>query len=256
MNRFLLTFGTLFVFVLASAAVAQDKVKDKKPTEETIAALNEAVDGLKTAVKQKLKVDIVHYSKAVGEKYEGGDSKARQAAVSTLKKALKNKDSDVKSTVVEALGRTGGKAARILLKEAKGSAAKKSVTHLTNCIRAVGQLKNQKVVGDLGKFLNHKDNDVIAQAITSLGDYIESPLKLKKEIVEMLLKRYEPVYSAAHKSNPRTTDKQRYAKLSHSFEASLKALTYRTDITLAPEWGKWWRKKGKKAKVWEPAKEG
>ena len=97
---------------------------------------------------------------------------------------------------------------------------------------------------------NHKDNDVIAQAVAALGEYAGAPNKVRKDVVEGLLKIYEPAASAVRKSSPKTADKVKFEKLNRPMLSSLKALTGATENTNAGEWGRWWRKTGKKTKDW------
>ena len=240
------------VFVALSMLFGQEpeKKQDKQPTEETIAAFQEVVDGLTTALKEKSSVDLIYYSKEVGKKYKGGDAKQQGKAVALLTKALKTKNSEQRSAAISALAQTGGKASRTLMKEIGGSHAKKNLTYLCECIRGVGRLADPKTVKDLGKMLNHKDNVVVATVISAFGGFRNHPTKLRKEIVKTLLKRYASVASPMTKANPDTSDKERYDALYSSFESSLKILTKNEKAKGFLVWDRWARKEGKKLKEW------
>lgn len=240
----MLAFAT---FCPQSLAGCQDEKKHPQPTEESIAALQEAMDGLTESLKDK------EYSRATAQidkistKYVGGEKKQKEAAVSLLKGCLKNKDLSVRKSAISALGHTGGKAIKILMKGAK--AAKKDPDLQQRYLNAAGKLRDESVIKDFLKYLNNKDNNIIKIVIYALGNYSESPTKMRKEIVKGLLKVYSSVASAYSKPNPTTTNKAKYDALYNPFESTLKKLT-KQEIKGANEWNRWFRKDGKKRKEW------
>ena len=229
-------------------AAPQDKKKQEEPTEESKAALKEAVAGLLASYREKNADDTRHFNKEVVAKFSGGDKALKKSAMAALNKGFKLKNKDLKRLSATSLAQTGGAAAKILIKQAKAS--KKDLSLAAHCIRSCGKLKNPKVVSDLVGYLQNKDNEIIAAAIVALGEYRETPNKIRQEIVSGLLKVYASVASAANKANPATSDKQKYEKLFRPFESNLRALTGNTETEGANVWARWYRKIGKKTKDW------
>ncbi len=243
----LIAILALVTFCPATLAGCQNEKKDPKPTEESIAALQETMDGLSESLKDKDFSQATAQIDKISTQYAGGNKKQKEAAVSMLKGCLKNKDLSVRKAAIAALGHTGGKAIKILMKGAK--AAKKDPDLQQRYLNAAGKLRDESVVKDFLKYLNNKDNNVIKIAIYALGNYKDSPTKLRKEIVKGLLKVYSSVASAYSKPNPTTTNKARYEALYNPFESTLKKLT-KQEIKGANEWNRWFRKDGKKRKEW------
>ncbi len=238
---------TMAVVPVAFAGCQEKKKKPQEPTEESIAALQEAIDDLIGALKDKDVEECKASIDKISVKYDGGTTKLKSVAVAQIKKCLKNKDRSVRNAAISGLGQTGGDAIKILMKGAK--AAKKEVTLQQRYLNSAGKLREEKTIPEFLKYLNNKDNNIIKTAIYALGNYNESSTKIRKEIVKSLLKRYASVASAANKPTPKTTDKARYEALYNPFESTLKKLT-KQELKGANIWNKWFRKDGKKRKEW------
>lgn len=240
-------FTTLAVFMLTlGAAPAQEK--EDEPTEESIAKLQEAMDRLDGAFKEKSYDDQIHFSKAVAEAWKGGEKAQKGKAVKQLEKLVKAKKKEVAWAGIEALGKTGGAAAKILLKHAK-SRGRKDITFLCKCIKAVGPLQDPKSIEALHKYLVHRETTVIAHAIDALGAYAGTPTKVRKLAFEDLSKNYSSVESNGTKQDANTADEQKFKDLYNGFERALKALSGQ-NISGAENWARWFRKEGKKLKEW------
>ncbi len=243
----------ILLAALTGFVSAQDEGEGKTPpvTEETIAEFQEVLDGLAKAFKEKSDVDILYYTKEGVKKIAGAAPKQKGKFVGLVAKGLKSKNDEVRSQMITALGASGQpKASKILLKEAKSKRAKNSITYMCECLGALGRLADPKSLKDLSKFLNNKENRVIAAAINAMADYRNAPLKTRKDIVDILLKRYASVASPMTRPNPKTSDKQKFEALADSFESTLKILTKKTDLKGFDKWDRWYRKEGKKAKTW------
>ncbi|MFT7618080.1 MAG: HEAT repeat protein [Planctomycetota bacterium] len=245
---------SIFAFAIvapSSHAGCQDPKKQdepkKEPTEESKAALQEAIDGLAEALKDKEESTIKEMIDKITTKYEGGDASLQGKAVSALKKCLKNKVKSIRNAAIVGLSNTGGSAIKILLKGAK--TAKKDAGLQQRYINAAGKLRDEKAIGDITKYLNNKNNNTIKSAIYALGYYNESSTKVRKDIVKSLLKVYASVASAFSKPNPDTSDKEKYEALFNPFESTLKKLT-KQEMQGADVWNRWFRKDGKKRKEW------
>jgi hypothetical protein len=213
--------------------------------------LSEAVEGLDKALKEKSEVDVLHFAKLVGDHYAVGDKALQDTAVDRLGRALKSKNVEIKTTVIEALGKSGGKASAVLVSEIEGETAKNNSTYACKVVQGIGQLKEEKSIPVLLKLLHNKNDDVVAQAVLAFINYRDLKLEARKNVFKELMKNYAPLESAAQKSGAKTTDKQRYAKLSPSYENTLRALSNKQDVKGgAEEWDKWFRKEGEKATAW------
>lgn len=253
-----LSFLLLAVFSFAVVAPSSfasfqdEKKKDEKkappePTEESMAALKEAMDNLTSALKDKDDESAKSSIDKIATKYEGGDKSLKGKAVALLKKCLKSKNKDVRNAAISGLSNTGGHAVKILMKGA--SSSKKDASLQQRYLNAAGKLRDEKVISEIAKYLNHPDNNTVKTAIYSLGYYNESSTKVRKEIVKSLLKTYSSVASAYNKPSPATADKQKYEALFNPYESVLKKLT-KQEMQGALVWNRWFRKDGKKRKEW------
>ena len=248
-----IAIACILTALLAGLLPAQNQGDGKTPpvTEETIAEFQEVLDGLAKAVKEKSDVDVLYYSKEGVKKISGADAKQKGKFVVLVAKGLKSKNDEVRSNAIATLGASGYlKASKFLLKEAKSKRAKNSITYMCECIAALGKLADPKSLKDLSKFLNNKENRVIAAAINAMSDYRNASFKTRKNIVDILLKHYASVASPMTRPNPKTSDKQKFEALADSFESTLKILTKKTDLKGFDKWDRWYRKEGKKAKRW------
>ena len=244
----------LLSFALAASPVTvcaqKNKDADKQEeqvTEESMEALQEAMDDLVSALKEKDYEEARAMIDKIAVKYKGGDKAQREAAVKLLQSCLKNKKKVVRNAAITSLGQTGGKAVKILMKGAKAS--KKDASLQQRYLAAAGKLRDEKIIPDLIKYMNNKDNNTIKTAIYALGRYNESSTKVRKMIVKALLKQYSSVASAYTKPNPSTSDRQKYDALFAPFESTLKKLT-KQEMEGFNLWDRWYRKVGKKRKEW------
>ncbi len=242
---------SVFLVSLPAPVHAQKKKGEDKQeeqiTEESMEALQEAMDDLASALKEKDYEEAQAMIDKIAVKYKGGNKAQREAAVKLLQSCLKNKKKAVRNAAITSLGHTGGKAVKILMKGAKTS--KKDPSLQQRYLAAAGKLRDEKIIPDLIKYMNNKDNNTIKVAIYALGRFNESSTKVRKMIVKALLKRYSSVASAYTKPNPSTSDKQRYDALFAPFESTLKKLT-KQEMEGFNLWDRWYRKTGKKRKEW------
>jgi hypothetical protein len=251
-NRILLGLGLLTVFMASVAAQGDDAQ-----------SLADAIAGLKTAVKEKQDPDQIHYIKIVGEKWAAADEKQRKEIFKLVRGNLKSRNPEVKDATVEALGMmNGGKrdrdadtATKLLDVELRGKACKDSDTYKAAVMKAMGRLQRPKGATALIKELKKGSDQVVASAAAALGQFTDADIRVKKEVVEELIKIYTGADSKA--SDPRdTTAKRKLEILKPAMDASLKSLTRQTNINNAPDWRTWWNKEGKKDDDWaKPEKE-
>ena len=218
-------------------------------------AMDEAIDGLKTANKKKDDGDRVHFTKLIAESWEKADKKQRGKAIKEVKNAFRTRDDDTKLQLTEQVALLGGGEK---LKDADASAKvltgllKKSEENPTlhqTLIMSIGKLKSPKASEALLKLLRHKDDQVRRSAVSALGFYDDSSLKLRKELFSELLKTYSSVSSKAQDVRD-TTAQKRFKDMEGPMEQSLKKLTGVKDAKGVLAWTRWWNNTGKKAKEW------
>lgn len=241
-------FGLMLMTALAPAQASE---ADK-------AAVNEALTGLRTALKDKSEDDTAHFLKLVAEKWTAADAAQRKEVHSLLPRCFNAQSSKTRGAVLEAAAKLGGgekdkdadTTAKILVDEAAKKTTSADITYHGQVLVALGKLHSAKHVSVLTKYLGYKDWDVRGSAAEALGYYKESPLATRKEAVDAILKIYNSAWSAAN--DPRdTTAKNNLAKINRPMEGSLKLLTnVKAGVEGAPAWQKWWNDGGKKATQW------
>ncbi|MSR74697.1 MAG: hypothetical protein EXS14_04395 [Planctomycetes bacterium] len=222
------------------------------------AAATEALTGLRTAVKGKSDGDIEHFVKLVAEKWAAVDAAQRKEVHTLLPKCLGSKTSKTRGVVVESIALMGGgekdkdadTSAKVLVDEVAKKTTADDLTYHSQVLVALGKLHSSKHLSVLTKYLQYKDWDVRGSASEALGYYKESPVSVRKEAVDSMLKIYSSAWSAAN--DPRdTTAKNNLQKINRAMEGSLKLLTnVKAGVEGAPAWQKWWNDTGKKATEW------
>lgn len=229
----------LLLLVLAFGAAAAPVRADE---------FDDAIKGLEKAVKDKSKVDVAHFSAQLGEKFKEANDAQKKAFFASMKKAILLPDKDAKKAVVEALGKSDGRAVEILQGEVDKT--KDDVQYQGWCVEAIGRLADVKTGAPyLKKLLNHKTIDVVASAIAAFGFFKDADFATKKDLVESMLKIYGS-YTSAAKNARDTTAKNKLERVKSPFENSLKALTGQQDKEGYDAWNKWWNDTGKKADKW------
>jgi HEAT repeat protein len=210
---------------------------------------DDALKGLEKAVKEKSKVDVVHYATVLGDKFKDATDAQKKLFFPAMKKAVTNPDKDAKKAVVEALGKAAD-ARGLEVLTAEIDKTKDDVQYQGWCIESIGRIKDLKTGAPyLKKLFNHKSIEVVAAAVRAYAFYKDVDLAARKEIVNDLLKMYGSYSSAAN--NPRdNSGKNKLEKTQTAFEETLKALTGLTDKSGHDQWSKWWNDTGKKADKW------
>jgi hypothetical protein len=246
------------IAALLAFLVALSIAQDAPPPNPDAQAIDEAIQGLKRAHKEKLEADFPHYIKVLGEKWPNASAVQRKEILDLAKANLKSKVQATKNVTVEAMGLMGGgeggkdgeATAKILIEEAGKKPTQDNVAYFSAILVNLGKLASKNSEEPLLKHLRYKDYDVVAAAVEGLGHHKDRPHDDRREIVGELLKLYTSASSAAHDPRATTTDKDRLKKLEGAMEHSLKMLTKQNEIRGAPNWWSWWQDTGKKTKSW------
>jgi len=155
---------------------------------------------------------------------------------------------------LEALGKMGPLGQKATAKLLKKKPVKDRRDVLAAALRSLGGHQDPDEVGTIIDFLVYKEAVVIAAAAETLGDnYREQPEKVRKGIVEELIKNYATIASAAA-ANPREPHyKDRLNVVEKPMLKSLARLTGES-FADAVEWQKWYN--DNKRKKWKDLGEG
>lgn len=219
-------------------------------------AADEAIDGLKTAFKEKIPSDIKLFLGKCVESWEGADDKRKGAIQKLVKKGLANKEREVVVASIEAASKMkggkkdkwGAKSTSLLAAMTKNKKVTKDLDLFDKVCRGIGALANKKGIPVLTKLLKYKDFEIVAAAAESLAGYKDYAVKDKKEMVSEILKMYTSIANQA-RDRRNVVAQRRLAKIEKSMEMGLKTLTGQS-IVGAANWQQWWNNTGKKAKSW------
>ena len=247
MHRILAMTPALLILCLSAAPLsAQDPEFDQ------------ALEGLKTAQKEKSDPDQIHFATEIGKLWEKADDKQRKTAFGLIGKNLRFiKNQEILDATVDVLAlMTGGPkdrdaemATKILVVETSKKTTEDNVTYYVRVLASIGLLQTKRGAETLTKLLKDKDYDVRAGAVLALANYSDKEINERRDIVEEILKMYTGASSAAN--DPRdTTAKKRLEKVQGVSEATLKKLTGQEIAGGANEWWKWWNDHGKRDKEW------
>lgn len=218
--------------------------------------VDDALKGLEKAIKEKSRVDMVHFVQTLGDKYGAATAPQKKEIVKLTEKVLNvAKEQEPKDAAVEALSKMDAAALTTLTKEFEKKTTEENATFQSNLVLAMGKLKDEKTgLPYLRKLLKHKSIDVVASAGEALSNYKDVALPLRKEIANDILGIWGGVASAARKPTD-TSSKKKLERLDGPMGQSLKILTNAdpkpaNNEQLAVAWQKWWNDSGKKADKW------
>jgi len=152
----------------------------------------------------------------------------KKAVPGCLEKIADSKDEMAAVAGIEGLGAIGGDDAAKGLMDVLQKALKAkepSVQLYSACLKSLGQVASEdaKVVKELTKLLKHKDYDVVLKAANALAGYKERSGKLRKELLEEVIKQSEGVYNAAQNND--TNMKRKWNIIQSGIMSALNALS-------------------------------
>jgi hypothetical protein len=119
-----------------------------------------------------------------------------------------------------------------------------------SCLRSLKKLADPRkaTVGKLIDLLRNKADDVVAKAADAMGGYKDSPGKVRKELIEELIKNTEGTFSQS-KDPKNATQVSKWRIIQFSVLGSLKALSGQDFKD--PEEARRWFNEHKKDKSWD-----
>ena len=216
----------------------------------------ELLEGLSSFIKKRNDSNAVGTISEISARFAGFNEKDQKAVVKAVSGALNKKrkknQNELYIAALKALGGMGEEGAKALLKSLKNNNVKKRVPVLAECLFALSVHKNPKHIDTFVGFLKNSEPKVVAAAADSLGVYVDQPEKVRKKVVEELVKSYAGFASLAASRGPREPIfKTRLGQVERQMLASLTKLTGKKNDD-APKWQTWYNK-NKKAK-WGPLK--
>ncbi len=240
-------FATFLTATTFSPAVGQENLSakelvdslgdflKKKNDEFAIGVLEMLSDKFSEFEKGDQKNAVKAAEKCLGQRRDEGDNKLYNAALNSL----------------VGMGEQGEKAA---IKALKHKNVKGRPEVLGTAINAVVAHKNDKSLKTVISYLVYKEPAVVASTAEALGKhFVEKEEKVRKQIVEQLVKNYATYYSRAqaNRNDPRFQDQLNAVESSMQF--ALRELTGQ-DLEEAPAWQTWYN--DNKKKKWESPSQG
>lgn len=232
-------------------AQAQDRDTGPDPTE-AIAKLKEGLKGVNARDEDEKSEAIEKVRSAIDEmttNYSAYDEKQQREVAKQITAVfsvrLKNGEEDregqqIYQAAAAALSEMGEMGEVGLKKAMKTKSLKKMVDVQTLLIEALGKHKNDKNVDMLTKLLVDDDPKIVKSAVVALSEYRDAEGKVRKKIVEELVKQYATTYNADLKAKGNdTTARERLLAIEVPMNQALSMLTLQ-NFQSAPEWEKWY----------------
>lgn len=208
--------------------------------------------------KKKGKEDseaVTVLDKILGE-FEVSGPKDRALIVKTIGKAmtLKRKEIDgvkearVATAVAVCLGEMGPESVKLLSGLVSGKKLRGNDDLHRRAILSLGNTADGKAVKTLLGLSGDKSPKIQGAAIEALGNYGEEEQKVRKEIVEAMIKRIMPIKSVVDSDSGNTENRERYDVIGPPTITTMQRLSGQNIRDLL-EWQRWWNKN--KRKDWD-----
>ena len=231
-------------------AVQEDDVVDKRPE------VKELIDTLKGHAKKKAKEDeqaIATIDELVQE-FERSGPKDKASIVSALQWCYGQKrpkeiaegvpDTRLYDACSVALGAMGPESVKALIKLLDHKSLKKLLSSRGLVITSLGKTRHLDGVKPMMDLLKDKDEEIISYAAQGLGYHDGSPLEVRKDAFEALLKILMSAKGTMDSDPQDLIARERYYAIAASIITSLEALSGHNERE--PEaWQRWWNKNKK-----------
>lgn len=211
MRHLILSLAALVLLPL-TAALAAPQDEAEEPTKDEIAEeylesikkeVGKQDEGPARATRDKL-LEIWN-DEEIGED-------VKEDCFKYMEEIAESKDEMAQVAGIEGLEAMGGDEAAKSIHKVLQKCLKAKETSLqvyTSCLKALGTIHSEekKVVKELTDLLKYKVDDVILKAANALAGYKDAPGKLRKELLEEVIKNSEGVYNAAQGGDTNYTRK-------------------------------------------------
>jgi hypothetical protein len=231
------TLGLLLV--LSPGAVA---------TSDDLTA-KELVEGMSDYLKKKEDDRVVTLLEILQQRFHFFVEDEQKMVVKAVGKCLNARRpegaNEVYKSSLAALGAMGEDGEKVTLKSLKNNNVKKRREVLAAALGSIAMHKNRRNIKTLEDFLVHSDGIVVAASAAALGVYAQEEEKVRKPVVEQLVKTYGNLSALAHSRPKEPVHRDKLNVVEKPILESLEKLTglsYKT----APEWEKWYNNNKKK----------
>ena len=265
MKRFLFAVALLSFFIAGPAPGAPAQVKHpqglkKAPKKKPDPRVKEGIKKIKALIRKRGKQDAAaaeEIQKVVQLALPSADSD-KKAVAKELERILlhtprKLTQVTLYTAAIEGLKALGSFGAKGLLNAVKSKNFRKKERLQLKCdiVRALGSSKELSMVKPLIDLMERdKDIQVNAAAVESLGNYAKAPEKVRKTIVERVVRLFSGTDNGSRSLDPKDSladfYRRKLAAVGGPCQNTLRALTGQSFST-ALEWLKWWNhNKGKR----------
>ncbi|WP_145066695.1 HEAT repeat domain-containing protein [Engelhardtia mirabilis] len=170
----------------------------------------------------------------------------------TVKRLLDDEDQPrdtLQIAAATALGRMGPESGPALIKLVDHKALRETLRAHGAVLKSLGRVHPEKGVKPLIEMLDHKDEELVAAASVGLAGYVEADQKVRKDIVENLLKTIIPLKDALANGEDASSAyeeaRERFDAISAAVRDTLQVLTGHDEREFYA-WRDWWNDNKKK----------
>lgn len=241
MSTRVLLFALLTLF--AAPVSAQESTEPKPLLDRLAAALKRCRDH-DDDVRAEAQSEVVSTLDELLLRFPKLDPKEQAKVVkavgSVFRARLPEDENGPYLAAAAALSEMGPAALKALLSAYKLKHIEKRPEVRAILVEAIGKHRDPKQVPFLTKLLKENENEVVVAAIRALGEYRDADVKLRKKIVEALVKEYANVNALnVREKGKNPVWRERLLAIEVPMNEALSALTLQSFET-APEWQKWW----------------
>jgi hypothetical protein len=228
MRQYLLSLAALVLLPLGAALAAPQDAAEAPPTKDEQTA--EYLASIKKQVGKQQEMPAKATATKLAEIWNDAEiSEGTKKDVPALMEKIALSKADMPAVAgIEGLAAIKNDAAaksltKVLAKTLKAKEA--SVQVYSACFKALGTTASEdsKVVKDLTKLLKYKNYDVVGKAAQALAGYKDASGKLRKELLEEVIKNSEGVYNAAQNNDQNM--KRKWNIIQSGIMKALKALS-------------------------------
>jgi HEAT repeat protein len=220
-------------------------------------SVDDRVNGLAELVKSKKDDNACTAIDGIGASFASFSEEDKKKAIAAVEKCLNapraDNDDKLYEAVVKSFANMGELGEKATIRALSSATVSKRKSVLASALRALGFFKNVANIKTIEDMLKNSEPIVVAGAATALANYADQPEKVRRPIVEELVKIYAQYGSAAVNSQQdnklKGRAKDNLAVVEGPLRDSLKSLTSQEfkDYAAAQKW-----LNDNKGKKWDP----
>jgi len=212
---------------------------------------DEMVEGLDKFIKEKNDQNAIGLLALIESSFsqleEGDQKQVVKAVEKALGKRREEGDNELYVAALQTMGKMGELGRKATTKALKNNNVKKRPEVLGVAIQSLASHREPRDIDPIVKFLVHSENSVVAAAATALGEYHLQEEKVRKQVVEEVVKNYANAESLAESRPREPVFAEKLAAVERPMRLTLEKLTGQSFETAA-EWQDWYN--DNKRKPW------